>query len=236
MYERTIKYLTALFDETEQLPEQITTADLYDYADALLNDEDVATLFPRQHQYVTQMGAQDAYYQSVLTLVQKAKTDEQPPRIARFDFSYLPSPVNNPWRIELGQLIINLTAQVLSLLAPTPALQVAYLKSADEAPLFALAIEDTKGVTVQVMGRGKADAATCTLLVGVAIGTRTWPRLGGIPITVTTAGHPLAQVTDTFGCAQFHAVARTDLLGATIAIGPLPELQAGTIEPQTKGS
>lgn len=211
VYRRIQKFLIAVFDETEMLSGKPTQADV---------DEDDKT--------VVSVAAQAVHDRALLALLQLEQADafEEPPSAAHFDFSYLQPLPSPPWHIEVGQLIVSLTTKVLSELAPMPSPQLAYLKSAAEAPIFTLAIEEAQGVKVQIMGQAAADTAQCTVSVGVETGARAWPRLGGIPITLASATIAArTQVTDAFGRAQFHAIVRTELPNATITIGPLPELQ-----------
>jgi len=228
--QETQHIMKELFGDALLPPTQPTLDELYAYALAAANSEDLAARFPVVHAYLQAVEGQDAHYQAVLAVLKLERAGQlvPPPIPARFDFSYLAPPsTGQPWRVTLGQLIVTLTEQWVAGFTPTSTPQLAYRKSVDEQTLLELKLtEETSGVKVNITARATATAAaTCTLMVEVAPPNRHWPQLSGIPIALTTEPSVTAtQMTDAFGKTIFRAVTTARLPSATIAVGPLAEL------------
>lgn len=217
--------------------QQHSLGEMFDYASAVIAGEDAASLFPHVHLYVQQHGEEDDHYQTLLALLQREQGGEveEPPVTPRFDFSYLsPAPAPRPWRIELKKLIVELTDRMFGQFAPPATPQLVYLKSAGEQTILSMSIDEAeKGVKVSIQGRtADVQAAECTVVVGVELANRAWPRLGGIPVVLTNeTASAITQLTDAFGRVQFRGIKRTALLSTSIAVGPLDELDDIGYEP-----
>ncbi len=236
LVQRTFKLIEALFGNVAPFPMQPTFDELSDYTVALVNGEDVATCFPAVHTYVQQMGDQDAHYQALLALLrlERAGQLEVPPVPPQFDFSYLSAPPTSsstgsptgkqPWRIDLGRLLIDLTEQALAAFTPAATPQLGFRKSAGEQTIFALAFTEIgSGVNVNIDAHSAtAQPDRVTVQVGITLPDRRWPHLKGIPITLTCVdASPITLATDPFGKTAFLGMSPAGLRNATIAIGPL---------------
>lgn len=210
-------------------PKQPTPDELFDYADTLINGAEGAVYALQQHAYIEQAGAQDGHYQALVALLQQEKLDTlaHPPVTPHFNFSYLDPPLHNPWYLELGKIIVTFTEQLLNTLAIAPSPQLTLKRAVTETAIFIFGFEVEPGVAVQIIGKAATvEAATYTVMVEVKMAARAWPKLSGIPVTLTTESTgATTQVTDPFGRTHFRAVERSMLPAATVTIGPLAELQ-----------
>lgn len=226
--QQTFKLVEALFGDAPPSPDEPSFDELFDYASALVNGEDVAVRFPTVHQYVESTGNLDAHYQALLAVLHLERTGQLATPPASLTLGALPEPpaaALSPWRVEFGRLIINLTEQIVAAFRPAP--HAVYQRSAGERTILEWAFtEESSGVVVKVTAHAAAATAdNCSVMVSLGLPNRRWPHLGGIPISLIIGGESRAtQLTDTFGKSVFQSVPVAMLNNTNIDIGPLVEL------------